>query len=199
MSSAQLKRKISQGSMVDTCVVTDSAITLTELYRRHARDLRCYILAKWTGVDHEEVMQAVFFKLARMQVLPDLPHPRGYLFRAADHIVIDEGRKAIVRKKFLETKVHSAAEDLCDELTPERVVAGKLRLALVTRAIKRLDPERQRLLMLYRIGGLPYLEIARITKRPFSTVRREIIRAIQELNEIVRTMSNETEDDPSDS
>lgn len=190
MSSAQIEKKILQGDLGDDHA-TDKSASLAALYRRYSGDVRGYVIAKFGDVDVEEIVQTVFFKLARLKNLPDLPYPKGYLFRIADHTVIDESRKATVRDNYIAETVLDAPENLRDELTPERVVNAKRELALVTKAIKMLPERQQRLLMLFRVGGLNYLQIARITKVPRSTVQREVARGAAKLDRLLCSMREE--------
>lgn len=195
MSNAQLKNQVARATLTDFESGSGSARKLSDLYRRYAQELRGYILKKFRNVDGDEIIQTVFFNLARNGGLPDVRHPRGYLYRAVDNAVIDENRRDAVRRNYREDGTHEAANALYEELTPERIVAAKRELALVMRAIKQLPEKKQRLLMLYRVGNLTYHRISQITNMPLPTVHRHIVSATKELNEIVHSMSNRTDDD----
>jgi len=169
---------------------------LGELYENYRQGLKAYILSKFRNVDHEEVIQTVFLKMAQRSNLEEIEHPKGYLYRAVDHVIYDDNRRRQVQNKYIE-EINGEGH-FFEELTPERIVAGKEELSLITHAIKQMSPKKQRLLILYRISGLSYAAIARTTRMPARTVQRNVSEAIRELDEIICLMKNENTDEHSD-
>ena len=169
---------------------------LGELYKTYSQGLKAYILSKFRNADHEEVIQTVFLKMAQQSNLEKIEHPKGYLYRAVDHVVYNDNRRRQVQNKYLEEI--SGEGQFFDELNPERIAAGKEELSLMTHAIKQMSLEKQRLLILYRISGLSYAAIARTIKIPETTVQRHIGDAIRELDEIICLMKNENDHEHSD-
>ncbi len=189
MTGAHLKNKFSPADLANNCP-TGSSITVSELYTNHANQLRAYLRSKYTGVDHEDVIQSVFHNLARLPKLPNIPFPLAYLFRTAERIIIDEGRRANTRRSHVCEVTQISPETNYDDITPERIVSARRELELVTKAIKMLSPQKRRLLLLYRIGDMSYSAISRSTGVPVTTVHRQIGQAIQELDELVDSMKH---------
>ena len=195
MGNVRLKNQTSRDAILDAGDRCGPARKLSDLYKRHAQELRAYILKKFGNVDGDEIIQTVFFNLARNGGLPDVRHPRGYLYRAVDNAVTDESRRDAVRRHYHEDGTHELANPLYEELTPERIVSAKMELVLVIGALKLLPEKQQRLLMMYRVGNLTYQRISEIMNMPVPTVHRHIVSATKELNEIVHSMRGRTDDD----
>lgn len=198
MSGARLESKFSRTGLTEGGA-KKSSTTIAELYDNHARQLRAYLYSRFANIDHEDVFQSVFYNLARMPKLPDLPYPLAYLFRTAERIVIDEGRRSTTRRNHAHEVIQDSCEIKCDDITPERIVSAKRELELVTKAIKELSPQKRRLLLLYRIGDMSYSAISRSTGIPVATVHRQIGQAIQELDQLVCSMKHGQEYEHPDS
>jgi RNA polymerase sigma-70 factor (ECF subfamily) len=74
---------------------------------------------------------------------------------------------------------------------PEDRVVREQESALLARALARLSPKKQEILVLSRFQNLKYREIAELLDCPIGTVKGLVHRAIQELGDIYAKLSNE--------
>ena len=77
------------------------------------------------------------------------------------------------------------------EPVPEDRVVREQESALLARALARLSPKKQEILVLSRFQNLKYREIAELLDCPIGTVKGLVHRAIQELGDIYAKLSNE--------
>jgi RNA polymerase sigma-70 factor (ECF subfamily) len=87
-------------------------------------------------------------------------------------------------------------EDQFDEaqsadLIPEERVERQQEAALISRALKRLSPRKQEVILLSRFQNLKYREIAELMECPVGTVKGMVHRAVQELGDIYKQLSRE--------
>ena len=77
------------------------------------------------------------------------------------------------------------------EPVPEERVVKEQESALLARALTRLSPKKQEILVLSRFQNLKYREIAELLDCPVGTVKGLVHRAIQELGDIYAKLSGE--------
>jgi RNA polymerase sigma-70 factor (ECF subfamily) len=135
---------------------------LEGLYRRYSNALRRYV-ARAFGAgppDPEDVVHAAFEKYACVEDKAQVANPEAFLKITARNYVLDQRRRAKVRSDH-------AAETLClsdegDDLNAERVLSAKERWDILERAIRSMDRRRQEVLIMNRIHGISFAEIARL-------------------------------------
>jgi RNA polymerase sigma-70 factor (ECF subfamily) len=77
------------------------------------------------------------------------------------------------------------------DLVPEEKVERQQEAALISRALKRLSPKKQEVILLSRFQNLKYREIAELMECPVGTVKGMVHRAVQELGDIYKQLSRE--------
>lgn len=77
------------------------------------------------------------------------------------------------------------------DLIPEERVERQQEAALISRALKRLSPRKQEVILLSRFQNLKYREIAELMECPVGTVKGMVHRAVQELGDIYKQLSRE--------
>jgi len=76
-------------------------------------------------------------------------------------------------------------------LQPEERLAREEDAALVAKALARLSPRKQEILVLSRFQNMKYREIADLLECPVGTVKAMVHRAIQELGVIYEGLTRE--------
>lgn len=141
----------------------DDAGNLGWLYRRHWHELVRYVRRSFGEgpPEPEDVAQTAFTHFSALARPEVVENPRAFLFQAARNILIDEHRRAKVRRAAVETGLLEQLHESSDDHDPERVIAARLQLEQLESALMRL-PERMRsALTMHRIDELSYVEIAR--------------------------------------
>lgn len=157
---------------------------LGEIYRRHWLEL-CRYVASTFGAgppDPEDVAQQAFVQLASLDDPEAVRNPRAFLYRTAHNIVITDKRRARTRTRYAPDLEYSYALRQGDDPTPERVILGKEQIGVVKAVLARMPRKRRRLLVLHRIHGLSYAEIARRTGYSQTAVKKHVAKAMTELD-----------------
>ena len=82
------------------------------------------------------------------------------------------------------------SDDQSDEFSPERVLIGRERLAIMARVIRRLPRQQRRVVILHRLHGLTYSRIAEQTQSSETTVRRQVAEAIEKIQAVLTTAAH---------
>lgn len=77
------------------------------------------------------------------------------------------------------------------DIIPEETMERQQEAALISRALKRLSPKKQEVILLSRFQNLKYREIAELLQCPVGTVKGMVHRAVQELGDIYKQLSRE--------
>lgn len=163
---------------VDTQVPASAEVT--DLYQHYAAPLRGYARAKLRNgsFDAEDVVQDVFAAYSNIKEKNKISNAGAYLFRMVKNFVYGYNRewqkKNLQHDPFLEEK----AENL-DEFTPEHLLSVKERHAVLAETIRQLPDRKRRLLVMHRVDGLSYAEIARQTGLPQTTIKRLVAQAVE--------------------
>lgn len=156
---------------------------IAELYENYRFEL-CNYLKRRCGAglpEAEDVVHQAFANLVALREPALVENPRAYLYRASYHILIDERRRRASWHRGVAPEL-AGGDANADELTPERVLLGKERLEILSRAIHKLPHERRRSLLLKRLEGLSCAEIARRDGYSESAVKKHITQAMAELD-----------------
>lgn len=157
---------------------------IAALYEDHITAIYRYCLARTGSPAEAEDLSAETFRAA-LESTADYDPDRGttsvWLFGIARRKVADHYRKA-----------HPAlplewAENHPDETTssPEDAVDGRLTLAQVAAAMKRLTPDRAEALALHFFAGLDIGEVAVVMKRRPAAAKKLVQRGISDLRSIL--------------
>jgi RNA polymerase sigma factor (sigma-70 family) len=155
---------------------------LDELYRRHWEELCRYVKRTFGEGPPEpaDVVQQAFLTYTSRPKSGGIDSPRAYLYRTAHNIVVDERRKLVGHALVLE-RLFPVFEEKSDDFTPERVLLGEERLAVLRAAICALPEARRVSFLLNRLQGLSCAEIARRTGYSDSAVKKHVAQAMDAL------------------
>ncbi len=131
--------------------------------------------------DAQEIAQDAFLRLHRLEHADDLDNARAYLFQVASNMAIDQLRRRKLHARYLEdegARQHDETEAR-DPGTPEELVAARQQLGLIYRAIEDLPLRCRQALMLHRVRGLSYTEIAPEMGVSVSSVEKYILEALR--------------------
>lgn len=131
------------------------------LYRGYKDRLRRYIAATFGSgpPDPEDVVQIVFEKFAAREDRHAIESPEGFLATSARNYVLDQRRRQKVRADYARGEQIFHAKS--DDRHAERVLSAKQRWQILEQTIREMDPRRQQVLIMNRIQGVSYAEIAR--------------------------------------
>lgn len=130
--------------------------------------------------DAEDLVQELLCRLASRQSDLALERPEAYIFQMAANLLRDRARRNATRS--------AAARELndqfgrnCEERSPERVLEGVQRVALVRQALAELPERTRAIFLLHRFEELKYAEIADRIGVSSSSVEKHMIDALKHL------------------
>lgn len=149
--------------------------TRKPLLRLLKRYLRCSHTA-------EELLQETYLRALQRDSIEEIGNLSAYLFRIARNLVIDHGRRAVVRYEPLE-------EDLaCPKPSPEKIAEASQELDILSQLIVELPPQCRRIFLLHKVRHLSYAEIAERLDISPRTVETQIGKALKILRERMSTL-----------
>jgi RNA polymerase sigma factor (sigma-70 family) len=134
---------------------------LDGVYREHRRDLCAYVRRKFGAgpPEPEDVVQAAFTRFAALDNCREIPNPRAYLMLTARNLVIDAHRHG-ARGASAERQL-AVIEENVHEFSAEDVLSSREELTRLAAIVSGLKPKERVALLMHRIDGLSYAEIAR--------------------------------------
>lgn len=178
--AANNKRALSEEKALgEKEALSDEGKALSDYYREHHRELCRYATGKFglTAVEAEDVMQAAFTRFAPLFESAEVENVRAFLYRAVSNAAIDLLRRNQVRRDFAQS-AESDPEMEIDSVGPERVAVGRQLLGLISRALWGMPQKRRRLLLMNRVDGLSYAEIARREGLSATVVKKHVAKAL---------------------
>jgi RNA polymerase sigma-70 factor (ECF subfamily) len=159
-----------------------SETSLSTLYGCYRKELIAFVRAKFGGgpPEPEDVAQQAFVNFATMASAQVL-NPRAFLYRTAVNIVLNHRKRERIGRRFLQPMPD--AEELQqarDEISPEKRAQAEQHYALVEEAIRAMPQPRRSYLLLNRVEGLSYAEIARRAGLSESAIRKHVALAVRE-------------------
>lgn len=159
-------------------------LSLRDLYQRHWSGVCAYIRAQFGNgpPDPEDVAQQAFEKLGDLEDCTAIQHPKAYLLRTAHNIVISDKRRQATSLKYAEMTKHENIQSQGYELTPERVYMAEEQFAMLKDLIELMPEKRREMLLMNRIHGMTYAEIARQLGVSDTAVKKQVYKAVSELD-----------------
>ena len=156
---------------------------LNDFYRRYCRELIAFVRAK-VGAgppEPEDVTQQAFLQYAALDEPDRIRNPRAFLYRTATNIVVNHRRRDVVIRRHVQSEMRDyEIFGERDGLNPEIVLLNKEQFAAVAVAVRKMPRRRRRFLLLHRIEGLTYAEIARRAGLSGAVVRKQVALAVRE-------------------
>ena len=161
----------------------DEQALIARLDARYRSALASFFLKRLPqGEDVDDLVQEVFIKLARTE-LAGVDRIDGYIFTTAANVLRDRLRRRSARAGGRHDAFHEELHAPSDEISPERVLLGKVQLQRVIAALEELPERTRRIFLMRRYDGLPHAEIAAREGLSQSGVRKHIVKAVAHLAE----------------
>jgi RNA polymerase sigma factor (sigma-70 family) len=157
------------------------ATALDGLYRALRLELVRFVQKRFGSgpPDPEEVAQAAFERLARTGATGDVENARAFLFTVAANVVRDHHRRATFRAGVDRDRLLTGQDPSVFDLTPERILSSKQRLAAFKHALAGMPDLRRRVFLMVRIEGLSTAEVAARFGLSENAVYQHVSRALR--------------------
>ena len=157
-------------------------VSLPDLYGRHREELTSFA-RRHVGrgpPEPDDLVQQAFANFAGVQNPSRVRNPRAFLFRIVSNLISDHFRKEPDHTRL---DVHDLSHaDLFEDdeaNRPEVILLDRERFSQVANAIRGLPQRQRRFLLLNRLEGMPYTEIARRNGVSHMTAKRDVEAAIR--------------------
>ncbi len=129
--------------------------------------------------DAEDLVQEVFVRIAARSGT-QMESPEAYVFQTAANLLRDRARRHATRARG-DQMLADHPEDFIEEISPERVLLGKRRLAEFRKALAELPERTRAIFLLHRFEEFKYAEIAARLGISTSSVEKHMMDAIRHL------------------
>ena len=139
--------------------MVDSKRTIVRVLTESYADLVKHLSRRLGGsADAADVVQDTYLRIQNIPAETEIRNPRSYLFRMAENVAVDHLRSQATRQRHFPAGEIEDIED--DQVSAERTVDYRQRLALLQRAVAAL-PERQRqVFLMHKFDNLSHSQIA---------------------------------------
>lgn len=141
--------------------------------------LRNYFLRRAQPSDAEDLVQDVFVALQARGAAGAIENVEGYLFRTAANVLTRRRKK--VTWAWGSQEDLDQAEDLVDELSPERILISRQALALVLAGLDQLPPRTAQAFFLYRFEHMSQEAVAKRMGVSVKAVEKFLRKALLQL------------------
>lgn len=129
----------------------------------------------------EDGAQEVFVRMLGLEDRSRIDNPEAYLFRVAATVITDRARRDGVRQ----ANRHDCSDDLvlaAEEPSPERVISDRQQLERLRLVLDEMPARRREILMLSRMDGLSYSQLAVRYGVTVSAIEKQMMKAIAHLH-----------------
>jgi len=139
---------------------TAERVSVDALSRRYRSALLRYFRRRGIDVDDSpDLIQEVFERLSRPDVLARIERIDGYLFVTAANVATEYFRKRQVRLAYpISDHAHSIHRS--EEFGPDRIAEGRQELEFIVAALNELPERMRNIFVLARLENMPRAEIA---------------------------------------
>jgi RNA polymerase sigma factor (sigma-70 family) len=157
---------------------------ITEMHRECDVVLRSFLQRRLRSRDDaEDLAQEVYLRMARHPDLGQVQCLKAFAFQTALNLVRDRSRRSYTRSQRVSVSIEQVelpgGDDPLEQATHDEG------LELVVRALSQLSDNRRRALLLHRIEGLRYSEIASHLGVSVSMVEKHISAALAVLRQLL--------------
>lgn len=156
---------------------------LSSLYVRYFCELRAHVSRRLGSTQEaDDMVHDVFLRVLHALAAEDIEYPRAYLYQVTNSVLTDHFRRN-QRRGVLAAEVEPV-DDTCtpgSEPTPEEVAIGEEAWECLCRVISKLPPKVRQAMILRKIDGLSYREVADAMGISVRTVEKHLARAATEV------------------
>lgn len=149
------------------------------VFEEYHTGLRRYLVSRLRGrpLEATDVAQETYLRLLRMNDVDAVQHPQAYVYRVAANVIRELGLKEEAHANLPE---RLGDPSLAGEapLEPDGAADRQMHIRALERAIRRLPPTTQAVLILKKRDGLSREEIAAELGISVHTVKKHLLKAV---------------------
>lgn len=157
--------------------------TLDRLYTSHNRWLQAVVYRRVGCAETAaDLVQDVFMRLLGKQSIPAMDEPRAYLARIAHGLMVDYRRRQALERAWLDSLALLPEAEMP---SPEEHLQIVEALARIDALLDGLNPRVRRVLLLSRLEGCSYPQIAEQLGVSLSTVEKDMAQALRHCYQVL--------------
>lgn len=162
---------------------------LTSYYREYKSELCNYACNRYglSTQEAEDVVQLTFERVTGIVNSEEIRNVRAFLYKSVANASVDLLRRRSVRENYIKVADTNPDNEL-DDSGPESAAQSQQFLDIIKSALWAMPGKRRRLLLLNRVDGLSYAEIARRENLSETVVRKHVAKALANCQTAVREM-----------
>jgi len=160
----------------------EGAVSLSALYGAYRKELIAFVRQRFGAgpPEPEDVAQQAFVNFA-VFTPRQVVNPRAFLYRTAVNIVLNHRKRERIGRRFFDAMPDDEElQRVSDGISPEKLVQAEEHYARVEAAIRAMPQPRRSYLLLNRVEGLSYAEIARRAGLSEAAIRKHVALAVRE-------------------
>ena len=165
---------------------------LKELYQNYWEDLCGFFRHRLTGssYDYEDAIQNAFIKYSEMDNADQVNNPRAYLYQLVRNNYIDQHRRQQLENAFVESETHTLSQS---HVGPESTLNNQRQIDLLEESVEQLSEQQKTILVMHRIDGKTYVEIAEHLDCSVAHVCRQLNKSLVALSTHMMLAGGENE------
>jgi len=164
-----------------------------KLVREHSSALVRFLTRRMKSrEDAEDIAQAAYLKLYTLDDLDHLSNAKAFLFQVAANMSIDQIRREVLHKNYIDRETSKQPKDLSAMATSpsqtislEREIEARETLLLVHSKLQGLPENARQAFILSRNKGWTYSQIAQQMVVSVSSVEKYILEVLKQLRHVV--------------
>lgn len=152
-----------------------------DLLAEQRRELVRFLTAKLGNPDDaQELAQDALIRIHRLRDSNHIENRRAYMYQVASNLATDKIRRKVLLNRYLEgesARLQDGEAQSAD--APEEIVSARQQLTQMRKIIDGLPFKCRQALMLHRVRGLTYSEIAAELDVSVSSVEKYILEALR--------------------
>ena len=149
---------------------------LAELVKRYRGPLLTYFSRHAHPEDAEDLVQETFVRLLRKGDVDSIVNTEAFLFTIARNLTYDRTRRRQTYARHFDATAE--ADDATELYGPERVLESREALQGLLEGLAGLSEQTRDILLLHRLEGMKYAEIAELYGISRSAVEKHMIKAL---------------------
>lgn len=173
------------GRLVLSSATAGESARLAELGASYTPALRAFFSRRAHVDDVEDLVQEVLLRIQKRKAGGTVDNYEGYLFEVAANVLVDRSRRDKTRRR-REHRELTEFDHPVDEISPERVLQGREKVARMLQALDELPERTRHVFVLARFEGLSYKDIAKTFDISVSAVEKHVMKGFRHLTERLR-------------
>jgi RNA polymerase sigma-70 factor (ECF subfamily) len=154
------------------------SLPLELLFQRHQKELLKFAGQHSNDEIAEDLVQEAYLRLMRQAQAGTIDNPRAYLYKITRNLSADYLRQGQIRSRYHDDSGIELELVADPQPTPDNEFESQEKLQRCLDALNALPEIQRHIVLLHRIDGMSYAEIAKALQIPARTVERYAAKAL---------------------